>query len=616
MRNACPLCHAMVLVIALAAASPAMASITLFSEDFQTFVDPLDGPQPRCAGPGGPGTYPFPSGWLLRNVDNRTPHQSVSYVDEAWEVREDFTDQIANCIAFSTSFYAPIGAAEDWMWTPLIGPIPALSRLTWRARSYSDSFLDGYEVRVMVAPDAPTGGTGVIGNQLTNSTVVFSTAAEASDWTSHSVDLGAHAGQSVYIGFRNHSNDKFVLVIDDVHVEELIHLDPELLDVVDVQTRGYAKLPAALGYGFEFRAQVRNSGIQPLSSTVVNAELLVDGLPVDDLGFVPVGFLTSGTTQTVFLGDKTYNQIGTWSVEARVFAEADGNPANSTLSKDLAEVTVDELTRAQGVATGTMGIGAGMGGELGIDFIVPQRAKLHAARIAMDNNDILPPADPPATPGDGVGDFNGFTLSMVLRSWSDPSPSIGEPDALMATATATIAADAAVGPMTVAFDFGGVILPPGRYLLAVVEPTVPEPRTMTLHTMTQRFTHGTNWMNFPTSPFGWFNPESFSQVDRTFDITAILGLPVIEPAAQADTFVVPQSGAFAGDVSPNDTISDDGGNHWSVSSPPATGTLAMQSSGAFEYTPAASAAGSTIAFGYTLCDVDDDCSTATVELQV
>ena len=33
---------------------------------------------------GGAGTYVFPAGWLLRNVDNRTPDAQVAYVNEAW----------------------------------------------------------------------------------------------------------------------------------------------------------------------------------------------------------------------------------------------------------------------------------------------------------------------------------------------------------------------------------------------------------------------------------------------------------------------------------------------------------------------------------------------------
>ena len=62
--------------------------------------------------PGGAGTYPFPSGWLLRNVDNRTPSAPVSYVNDAWEDREDFGLDVSNCVAFSNPRHPPENRVE------------------------------------------------------------------------------------------------------------------------------------------------------------------------------------------------------------------------------------------------------------------------------------------------------------------------------------------------------------------------------------------------------------------------------------------------------------------------------------------------------------------------
>lgn len=164
------------------------------------------------------GSNPFPDGWLLRNVDNRSPDISTAYINEAWEVREDFAEDAGNCAAFSTSYYSPVGAADDWMWTPGVAITSSRTLLRWRARSLDPAFRDSYEVRVMVGT-APTGGTGVLGNQVTNSTVVYSTAAELTTWANYSVSLAAYAGNTVYVAFRNTSNDRFVLLVDDVMVE-------------------------------------------------------------------------------------------------------------------------------------------------------------------------------------------------------------------------------------------------------------------------------------------------------------------------------------------------------------------------------------------------------------
>ena len=158
------------------------------------YLETFDG----ISGPtaGGAGTYTFPPAMLLRNVDNLTPNPAVSYVNAAWSRREDFNFNVADSCAFSTSWYNPIGTANDFMWTPVINIPSGTTTLTWNGVAYDAAYQDGYEVRIM-SGTAPTGGAGSIGNQITNSTVIYSTAAEPSTWTSHSVNISTYAGQSV-----------------------------------------------------------------------------------------------------------------------------------------------------------------------------------------------------------------------------------------------------------------------------------------------------------------------------------------------------------------------------------------------------------------------------------
>jgi len=160
----------------------------------------------------------FPAGWKLVNVDGRTPFNSTAYVNNAWIIREDFKFNVDNMVMFSTSWYTPVGASDDWVWTPLISDLPAGATLSWSAVTYDTAYRDGYEVRIMTAPDEPTGSTGDLGNMVTNSTVIFSVSSENILWTTHSVDLSAYAGESVYIAFRNNSDDMFLLLIDDIKI--------------------------------------------------------------------------------------------------------------------------------------------------------------------------------------------------------------------------------------------------------------------------------------------------------------------------------------------------------------------------------------------------------------
>mgnify|MGYP001233770225 CR=1 FL=1 len=184
--------------------APPLTAQVAYSESFRSPTMPgTDGVTPCNTGAGGPGTYEFPVGWLLRNVDNGVPAANVSYINEAWEVREDFGGgDNNNCVAFSTSWYVPSGTANDFMWSPQIAVPAGGANLSWRAKAYDPAYLDGYEVRVMPAAGGPpSGGTGVIGNQLSNSTVVFSTGGEQSTWITRNVDLTSFAGQNVTSDF-------------------------------------------------------------------------------------------------------------------------------------------------------------------------------------------------------------------------------------------------------------------------------------------------------------------------------------------------------------------------------------------------------------------------------
>ena len=156
----------------------------------------------------------FPAGWLRFNVDGRTPHQNVDYVDAAWIVREDSKEEFPRQnAAFSTSWYVPAGAADDWMVTPAVSLPSAGSTtctLSWRGVTYDSAHRDGYEVRLFTT--APTSAN------LTSSTVLWSTAHENAAWTARSLDLTAYRGQTIYVAWRNNSNDEFLLLIDDVAV--------------------------------------------------------------------------------------------------------------------------------------------------------------------------------------------------------------------------------------------------------------------------------------------------------------------------------------------------------------------------------------------------------------
>src|SRR5690606_9267239 len=116
----------------------------------------------------------------------------------------------------------------------------------------------------------PTGGNGNIGNQM-SSTVLFSTGAENSTWTYREVDLSAYAGQTVYIGFRNPSNDKFIMAIDDVTVLVKLTYDALIAQVSGLSE--YTTMAKSQVLPLSFSGTIKNEGQNSLTNVRLNVRV-------------------------------------------------------------------------------------------------------------------------------------------------------------------------------------------------------------------------------------------------------------------------------------------------------------------------------------------------------
>jgi len=526
--------RALAAAIALVCSAPAAEAAPIFYESFNisNSVPPIAGCD-FASFPGGAGTYPFPAGWLLRNVDNNTPDATVSYVNDAWEVREDFGDSGSNCVAFSTSYYSPAGTANDWMWTPAIALPAGTFSLTWRARAYDPDYRDGYEVRIMGAGVEPTGGTGVLGNQISSSTSVFSVAAEETTWTLHAVPLTAYAGQTIHVGFRNNSNDKFLLVVDDVTVID--SSTPDLAASKSPSYTGeYARLPSGFSAGVALAVSASNVGGINLTNVLGGATIERDGAPVGSpVVSTPVASLAVGASAPLaFPAPAAFNGSGQWSVHYTVSADqsvSEVGTANNNLQSAGSSIGGIEFARYEGEAAGGLGIGAGNGGEIGASFVLTAEATFVGIRFGMLPQD--------ANIDDGMGGttpnpWPGLPLIANLRGFD-----AGKPGSLIDT-TVPVLATLEGGVYDVQFVGGAHVLPAGTYVVTVSEPiSAVSAALLSLPMHAQRFTLGTVWVNWPTSPVpgGWANSESFG-VDfaRTPEVSLLTESPIFsdgfEPA--------------------------------------------------------------------------------------
>src|SRR5204863_376995 len=129
--------------------------------------------------------------------------------------------------------------------------------------------------------------------------------------------------------------------------------------------------------------------------------------------------------------------------------------------------------------------------------------------------------------------------------------------------------------------------------------------------------------NFSYTPAANYNgPDTFTyqvcDVDNdcagttvTITVDAVNDVPVANP----DSYTVNEDTVLSGDVSTNDVPSGDGGNVWAVLVNAAHGVVVMSTNGTFSYTPAANYNGPD-SFTYQVCDVDNDCASATVTIAV
>jgi hypothetical protein len=156
----------------------------------------------------------IPVSWTIVNNDGFTVFNdpAVNFVTDAWVAASAMEiDSINDLDLYSTSWYSPAGIADDWLITPQITLGAYGNNLRWQARSEGESYPDGYKVLVSKT-----------GNQLADFTdTLFITGGEIPTWQDREVSLDSSGltNETIYIAFVNNSNDKFLLLLDNISIE-------------------------------------------------------------------------------------------------------------------------------------------------------------------------------------------------------------------------------------------------------------------------------------------------------------------------------------------------------------------------------------------------------------
>ena len=169
----------------------------------------------------------IPATFTLTDVDGLTP-DNTNFTIGSFQAG----NLTAEDCAVSVSWFDPLGQADDWMVTPAI-TIPSSTSpisLQFDALGYEAAYSDGVEVYVSTTGSTPSDFTGIAIYNSTPTTAGPNPVGGENDvWTTRSVDLTSFVGQTIYIAFRNNSNDMNMLGIDNVTVSELLDDNAELV---------------------------------------------------------------------------------------------------------------------------------------------------------------------------------------------------------------------------------------------------------------------------------------------------------------------------------------------------------------------------------------------------
>jgi len=429
----------------------------------------------------------MPADWYLFDVDGRVPNaNNTIQVTNAWS---RFEYQAGDTAAFSNSWYDPAGAANDYMITPAIPTLPANCVLSWDAEAIDASYPDGYQVRIFTT--APTSGN------LTSSAVLLTVAAEAGAPTHHTLNIpGTYTGQTVYIAFRNNSNDKYLLAVDNVKLEVAANANANLVNTTPVSE--YTIVPLSQLTPLTLAGTVQNDGVQALSNVTLNVNVY-DGTftQVSTLASTPVASLAAGASQTITLAPYT---LPAGVVDQYIFeyivthSVADGVPSNDTAYQ---VITTDDSTYARdnGNVVGSLGIGAQQPDSyIGEDFLVTNQDRISSI---------------------GMYVTRGYTgRPFALAVWNMQGDTV--PSTIAFTTDTLLYPDDSADFYVLPIYGGHRILAPGRYAVTAIE----FDSTLALATTDEIFTNGRTWINWPASPLGgWANSEAFgANFAKTFVI--------------------------------------------------------------------------------------------------
>ena len=278
----------------------------------------------------------IPATWTILDLDGNTLYWNMP--SKGWTGKWQPYYHAGKKCAANTCRFTSASAADDYLITPSVtlgsGPIC----LSWKAASQYEFAPENYEV--MISTTTPD-DNGMLANPPLD--VI---TAEAGDWTEHTVDLSAYAGQTVYIGFWYNSSGTYSVFIDDIRISSPVSLDAKIAAVSMKEV-----IPPAAAQTIS--GSLLNGGLTAITSFTLNWK--VNNGPVNTMNVSSVNIQPSSLYSYSHTMQWTPSSAGTYML--RVWASGpnggtDQNHANDTLVKTVyvssfpRKTLVEEFTNA------------------------------------------------------------------------------------------------------------------------------------------------------------------------------------------------------------------------------------------------------------------------------
>ena len=330
----------------------------------------------------------LPTGWTQYNGDAFTPYTSfaAAFGTNAWITREvTLASGAKDTIAVSTSYYTPVGVANDWLISPSFTPVTG-SYLLFDALAQDGNYPDGFMVKV-----STTGGAYT---NFTTAPVLTVPSESATGWVTHAINLSAYVGMPINIAIINNSNDMYLLYLNNIRATTLPANDLSL--VASTPSAASYKSYATVGGNVSVQGLVKNLGASTVTSYTVK---LNDGTttqsfpqtaslipytsttfslnyPMTSTGIKPIKMWVEYTGDAIHTNDSSFSEFGgaTFTpVNTPVFEEATGTwcqwcPRGAVFMDSLVKVHPDVVAIAvhnsdpMTVATYDAGMGPLIGG--------------------------------------------------------------------------------------------------------------------------------------------------------------------------------------------------------------------------------------------------------------